>query len=271
MCSPAGQRPPPLRGPALRRSSAAQSFSSRVGWSDVPCDRPLPALAGRIEPLQTKPAGDLDDENDGTEMIELEGVGVRLAVDIAGDRSAPPVLFFHGGVQIRHSWRFTLDSLAASGWCAVSVGLRRRGDSGRDADGDYSLEALAADVFAVAGPSTGRPRSGHHPAARRASPRSVVILMSRGRWCWWTSRRLSIRRARPASATSCAHAESGFASLDEVADAVQAYNPRRSRPSDLSSGSRNGSRNGVCTAMTTWTGSLGDFPAGWTSGGPGPS
>lgn len=169
------------------------------------------------------------------ERIELDGAGVRLAADIAGDRSAPPVILLHGGGQTRHSWRFTLEALAASGWCAVSVDLRGHGDSEWAADGDYSLDAFAADVLAVTtafdrpalvGASLGGTSSLAALGMDSDAGRALVLVDVAPR-----TERDGVTRIGDFMRD---RADSGFASLDEVADAVHAYNPHRPRPSDLS-------------------------------------
>ncbi len=76
--------------------------------------------------------------------------GNRLAADVAGSPDAPPVVLLHGGGQTRHSWGTTLNALAATGWHAFSVDLRGHGESDWAADGDYTLDAFAGDVLAIA-------------------------------------------------------------------------------------------------------------------------
>src|SRR5690242_13934330 len=85
------------------------------------------------------------------ETVELVGRdGNRLAADVEGDEGAPPVVLLHGGGQTRHSWGTTLRVLGHAGWHAFSVDLRGHGDSEWAADGDYTLDAFAGDVRAVA-------------------------------------------------------------------------------------------------------------------------
>src|ERR1700716_3581143 len=85
------------------------------------------------------------------ETNTLEGRdGIRLAADVVGDPAAPPVLLFHGGGQTRHAWGTTLKVLASSGWRANSVDLRGHGESDGDPDGDYTLDAFAADIRTIA-------------------------------------------------------------------------------------------------------------------------
>src|SRR5690606_33211045 len=82
----------------------------------------------------------------------LPGAGdLRLVADVGGPADGPSVVLLHGGGQTRHSWAGTWAHLAEHGWRAVSLDLRGHGDSAWDPAGDYSIEAFAADVTAVAG------------------------------------------------------------------------------------------------------------------------
>jgi pimeloyl-ACP methyl ester carboxylesterase len=76
--------------------------------------------------------------------------GVELAADVEGHWAGTPVLLLHGGGQTRHAWKGTGAVLADAGFLSVAVDLRGHGESDWAADGDYSLDAYAADVAAVA-------------------------------------------------------------------------------------------------------------------------
>lgn len=163
--------------------------------------------------------------------------GIALRGDAFGAADAPPVVLLHGGGQTRHAWGTTASVLAASGWRAYTIDLRGHGDSDWDAEGDYSFDAFVADVVEVA----------------RALPRPPAIVgASLGGICSLAA----IAEALPPNSIASAlvlvdvaprieadgvarigafmteHLD-GFADLDEVADAVAAYNPHRPRPSDL--------------------------------------
>lgn len=164
--------------------------------------------------------------------------GNRLVADRAGDPEGPPVVLLHGGGQTRHSWGTTLGALAASGWCAYSVDLRGHGDSDWADDGDYSLDAFSGDVVAVArsfdvppalvGASLGGISSlaavGDRPEETVA--RAVVLVD--------VAPRIEVAGRERIGAFMTERVDEGFGSLEEVADALQRYNPHRPRPSDLS-------------------------------------
>jgi pimeloyl-ACP methyl ester carboxylesterase len=174
--------------------------------------------------------------------LRLRGHGLDLAADAYGPPEGPPVLLFPGGGQTRHSWDGTARLLGDKGWHATTVDMRGHGDSDWAADGDYSLDAFAADVRDVAR-ATARAH-GRAPALVGASLGGISSL-------------IAIAEADPGDAVAAAlvlvdvaprlepkgvarigafmlgHLD-GFANLEEVADAVAAYNPHRPRPSDLS-------------------------------------
>lgn len=171
-------------------------------------------------------------------MIEfVGGYGNRLASDAAGDPADPPAILLHGGGQTRHSWGTTLGALADKGWRAYAVDLRGHGDSEWAADGDYTLDAFAGDVLAITR------QLGAPPALVGASLGGIASLAAIGEHTdEKVARALVLVDVAPRMEEQgrmrigtfmMEHMESGFGSLDEVADAIQRYNPHRPRPSDL--------------------------------------
>jgi pimeloyl-ACP methyl ester carboxylesterase len=170
------------------------------------------------------------------ETIELAGDGgLRLAADVDGDPAAPPVVLFHGGGQTRHAWGTTLQVLART-WRAYSVDLRGHGDSAWAPDGDYSLDAFANDVRAVArslpqppalvGASLGGIASLTAIAETEGDPLAIALVL------------VDVApRIEAAGVTRIGDFMKGnldgFESLEEVADAIGAYNPHRPRPKNL--------------------------------------
>jgi pimeloyl-ACP methyl ester carboxylesterase len=173
------------------------------------------------------------------EPIEFRGRdGNRLVGDAEGDDAAPPVVLLHGGGQTRHSWGTTRSLLANQGWRTYAIDLRGHGDSEWAADGDYTLDAFAGDVVAIAR-ELGRP-----PALVGASLGGIASLAAIGeRPGEHVARALVLVDVAPRTeeagrmrigAFMMEHMSDGFGSLDEVADAIQRYNPHRPRPTDLS-------------------------------------
>ena len=172
-------------------------------------------------------------------MTRLSGRdGLGLAADVGGPEDGPPVILWHGGGQTRHAWRNTLDDIAARGWRVYSVDLRGHGESDWDEEGDYSFDAFAADVRAVAetmpsppvliGASLGGIASlaaiGEADDAARVA-RALVLVDVAPR-----IEQDGVRRIGDFMTGNL----DGFESLDEVADVIAAYNPHRPRPTDLS-------------------------------------
>jgi pimeloyl-ACP methyl ester carboxylesterase len=172
--------------------------------------------------------------------LRLAGRGLALAADRYGPEDGPPVVLFHGGGQTRHAWGGTAQVLGDKGWRATTVDLRGHGDSEWAADGSYDIDAFAADVRAVAraepsppvliGASLGGLAS--LVAVAEAGPTDVAPVAS-GLVLVDVAPRLEPAGVARIAAFMLGHID-GFASLDEVADAVAAYNPHRPRPTDLS-------------------------------------
>jgi pimeloyl-ACP methyl ester carboxylesterase len=160
--------------------------------------------------------------------------GVRLAGDARGDPRDRPVVLLHGGGQTRHAWGATASALARRGWYALSLDLRGHGDSAWAPDGDYSVDALVADLRCVVG------RLHAPPAIVGASLGGITALLAEGEAAVPASRAIVLvdvapRVERPGVDRILRFMRGkpeGFASLEEAADAVAAYNPHRPRPAD---------------------------------------
>jgi pimeloyl-ACP methyl ester carboxylesterase len=170
------------------------------------------------------------------ERVEYRGEGVTLVGDrweadpsVAGSPRGAVVLL-HGGGQTRHSWSRTGQRLARDGWTVVAYDTRGHGDSGWSPDGVYTLDVLIADLKAVLatldtkavlvgasmGGATSLAAQGEDPDLAEA----LVLVDIVPRIEPEGVRRITgFMRGRP----------EGFATLDEVADAVAAYNPHRAR------------------------------------------
>lgn len=75
--------------------------------------------------------------------------GVKLTADVMGDPGSPAVILLHGGGQTRYSWGKLARRLGRLGYHVISLDLRGHGDSGWAPDGDYRLDAFAADLDLV--------------------------------------------------------------------------------------------------------------------------
>jgi non-heme chloroperoxidase len=173
--------------------------------------------------------------------VRLPGAGLELVADrweVPNPRAT--VLLLHGGGQTRHSWSRTGERLAATGFTVLSLDARGHGESDWDPSGDYSLDAFSCDLITVVdqldappvlvGASFGGWVSltaiGEHPglAAALVLVDVVVDLEPAG-----------VERIQR---FMLAHAD-GFATLEDVAEAVEAYNPLRRRTRNLESLKKN--------------------------------
>jgi pimeloyl-ACP methyl ester carboxylesterase len=156
--------------------------------------------------------------------------GVKIVGDVAGNPEAPAVVLLHGGGQTRHSWSAAVKPLRDAGYFVVNVDLRGHGDSGWSPDGEYSPTLLAGDLRTVtadiAGPAAwvGASMGGitaMQALAEGLNPKALVLVDI-------------VLRPEPGGVDRIRKFmlgnPSGFASVDEAADAVAAYNPRRRRP-----------------------------------------
>lgn len=169
------------------------------------------------------------------ERIELAGRGVT----IVGDRypSASPrgiALLLHGGGQTRHSWSGSARVLARAGFTTLALDARGHGDSGWAEDRDYTAGALVDDLERVVrtlpeppvliGASMGGLTSLLAEGERAPLARSLVLVD--------VVPRVEQAGVQRILSFMTQHLD-GFASLAEVADAVQAYNPRPTRTTNF--------------------------------------
>ncbi len=170
-----------------------------------------------------------------TEVRRYEGAGLAVVADHLGDPAGAPVVFLHGGGQTRHSWAGSAAAIARRGWHAISVDLRGHGETDWAPDADYRLSSFAADIRAVidtldrapvvVGASLGGMTAIHLEGILAPGSARAVVLVD----VIPELHKPGTDRIRDFMLDNM---ENGFATLDEVADAVAAYNPHRRRPSD---------------------------------------
>lgn len=162
--------------------------------------------------------------------------GVRIVADRLGDPRARAVVFLHGGGQTRRSWAKAAAAVANRGWQAVTIDLRGHGESDWSSEGDYRVVSFAADVQEVL--RTLPPQ----PVLVGASLGGFTSMLLEGELAPGTASAVVLVDIVPNMEQSGAtrihnfmsdRVESGFASLEEVADAIAEYNPHRPRPTDL--------------------------------------
>jgi pimeloyl-ACP methyl ester carboxylesterase len=169
------------------------------------------------------------------ERFTFDGDGVRLVGErwAAGD-PRDVVVLLHGGGQTRHSWARTAQRLARDGRAAVAIDARGHGDSDWHPGQDYTLEGFVGDlgayvetldqppvlVGASLGGITALVAAGDHPGLARGLVLVDVVVRLEPKG---VQRIRDFMNADP----------DGFASLEDVADAIAAYNPVRPRPRSL--------------------------------------
>lgn len=162
------------------------------------------------------------------DVVFTSAEGGRLVGTRMGPETGPLVMLLHGGGQTRHAWARAAIRLAEEGYQVIRYDARGHGDSDWSATTDYSMRAHGADLLAVlsslerpaalVGASMGGIASLLAAAEAPACARALVLVdivpdfAAKG-----------VERVR---AFMTANPE-GFASLDEAAAAVRAYNPAR--------------------------------------------
>jgi pimeloyl-ACP methyl ester carboxylesterase len=165
--------------------------------------------------------------------------GIELVADVGGEPGAPCVVLMHGGGQTRFSWQGAMEELIDAGYRVINFDARGHGDSSWAGAGGYSLARSARDlahlILEVPGPVALVGASLGGATALRAMvdgmrPAAVVLVDivprpdARG-----------VQRIRDFMLSK----PEGFDSIDEVADAIAAYNPHRPRPADSTGLMRN--------------------------------
>ncbi|GAB19636.1 hypothetical protein GOEFS_092_00610 [Gordonia effusa NBRC 100432] len=179
-------------------------------------------------------------------MTQTEGRPFALDtrdVRVAGDHwaardpgeSVSSLVLLHGGGQTRHSWDHSAADLAAGGHDVYTLDARGHGDSGWASDGNYEIDGFADDLLGaidalrlsepvLIGASLGGITSlcvvGENPGVASALVLVDVVV---------DVERKGIDRIKKFMTDHVA----GFDSLDDVADAIAAYNPERKRSRNL--------------------------------------
>ena len=174
---------------------------------------------------------------DATPFTFTGADGIVLRGDRRGQPDAPAVVFLHGGGQTRYSWGGTASAVAERGFQSITLDARGHGESDWSPDGDYRLSAFARDLDAAL---AGLPEN---PVVVGASLGGLTSILLAGELHPGVLAGLVLvdivpdmeqRGADRIQAFMADHVSDGFGSLEEVADAIAAYNPHRPRPSDLS-------------------------------------
>lgn len=167
--------------------------------------------------------------------------GVTLAGDSWGPREGPLVLLQHGGGQTRHAWKNVGAALGDAGYFAVAFDARGHGDSDWAPDAVYTMDIMVEDLLCViaalgdkrpvlVGASMGGGTSLAAIGEDRVDATALVLVDIAPHIEQAGAQRIGdFMLAKP----------EGFDTLDEVANAIAAYQPQRKRPDDLSGLAKN--------------------------------
>ena len=168
-------------------------------------------------------------------MHHWPGAGLTIAGDSWGDPDGPLVVLLHGGGQTRHAWKGTGQRLAGAGYHAIAFDARGHGDSDWAPDGLYTQDAMVADLEAVLA-AVGQPR----PVLVGASMGGGTSLVAAGEGHVDATALVLVDVAPRIEPEGVARIHAfmsqkpdGFDSLEEVAEAIGAYQPHRERPRAL--------------------------------------
>lgn len=170
-----------------------------------------------------------------TERVELRARDVTVVGDwYRCEKPRGSAVLLHGGGQTRHSWSGTAEALASAGWATLSLDARGHGESDWARDGDYEIDAFVDDLAevlrtlpekpVVIGASLGGITTLLAEGERGGLARAIVLVD--------IAPRVEPEGVARIRAFMRAHLD-GFASLEEVAAAVQAYNPHRKPSGNL--------------------------------------
>lgn len=175
----------------------------------------------------------------GPVRIEFTGAEDNRLVADLWDGHGHPVLFFHGGGQTRRAWDMTARRVAAAGMRAITVDQRGHGESAWVPSGNYTFADFAedaamvmrqaADMFHIAPSAVGASLGGLSALAaemRHGPLLDALVLVD-------ITPRMDQDGVAKVQGFMGARMEEGFATLEEVAEAIASYLPHRKRPASL--------------------------------------
>ena len=159
---------------------------------------------------------------------------IALVGDAYGDARASPVILLHGGGQTRHAWGDTAAAIGRAGYRAIALDARGHGESDWSPSGAYLIDYFIADLKRVIG------ALGNQPVVVGASLGGLTALLAEGESPGLARAVVLVDIAVSAKLDGIrrivdfmSQKPEGYASLEEVADAIAAYQPQRPRPSNL--------------------------------------
>ena len=161
--------------------------------------------------------------------------GIRIAGDSWGDPRGPLVILQHGGGQTRHAWKGAGETLGSAGYHAVAFDARGHGDSDWAPDGLYGQDVMVRDLECMVAALGGR-----RPVLVGASMGGGTSLVAVGEQHVDATALVLVDIAPKIETQGVANIQAfmglkpdGFDSLDDVAAAIQSYQPHRQRKNNL--------------------------------------
>ncbi|WP_418319878.1 alpha/beta fold hydrolase [Piscinibacter sakaiensis] len=161
--------------------------------------------------------------------------GIRIAADSWGPAGGPLVLLQHGGGQTRHAWKGAGEVLGAAGYHAVAFDARGHGDTDWAPDGLYGQDVMVRDLQCVVAALGNR-----RPVLVGASMGGGTSLVAVGEAHVDATALVLVDIAPNIEPEGVDNIQAfmnmkpdGFASLEEVAQAIGTYQPHRRRPPTL--------------------------------------
>lgn len=155
-----------------------------------------------------------------------------------GDAAEPveEILMLHGGAQTRHSWTRAARRLSAEGYRVTAMDARGHGDSDWDPQGDYDIHRMAEDLEEI----VAQRFPDRRPVIVGASLGGLTAMVALGHGKD-VARALVLVDVTPKIEVEGVQrigdfmrsGFNGFASLEEAAEAIAAYQPHRRRPPTL--------------------------------------
>lgn len=176
--------------------------------------------------------------------VHFEGAaGVRIAATEWGTPTGDVVILLHGGGQTRRAWDQTCSRLAHAGFRVLALDMRGHGESAWASNGDYSRDALIADLLTCVSTCV---ETNRQVALVGASTGGITALtaVGEGALTVWALVLVDVvpqidREGAERVLSFMTSAPEGFGSVDEAADAIATYLPHRKRPADTTGLSKN--------------------------------
>ena len=167
--------------------------------------------------------------------------GVMLAGDAWGDPHGPLILLQHGGGQTRHAWKSAGEALGRAGYHAIAFDARGHGDSDWAPDGVYGQDVMVEDLLCLL-----EALGGKRPVLVGASMGGGTSLVAIGEDRVDATALVLVDIAPQIEMEGVKkigdfmnHRPDGYDSLEQVAEAIGAYQPHRTPPKDLAGLAKN--------------------------------